>query len=222
VPPLKLRLLAATPVSALSCLLAASSAGDVHADGLLAPIWTGAYAGIHGGANWLDVDTSDGLRTEATNAVFGVHVGLNLGLGLAVVGVEADLNYEDSSLGFTTNQQGVTGQAEIDATGTIRGRLGLPIGPALIYATAGYAWADVGATLSGPGLTDANRSDGFHGIVYGGGVEAYVLPKTLIRVEALQFDYSTDNFSFGPLGSSSVEFNPSATVVRAGISFRFN
>lgn len=219
---LTLRLLTATPFSLLSCFLAASSAGDVRADGLLAPIWTGAYGGIHGGANWLDIETSDGLGTESDHALFGAHVGLNFGLGIAVVGVEADLNYENGSFGFATNQQGVIGHAEIDASGTLRGRIGIPVGPALLYATAGYAWADVGTSLTGSGLIDANRSNGFHGIVYGGGIESYVLPQTTIRLEALQFDYSTDNLSFGPYGSTATTFDPSATVVRAGISFRFN
>jgi outer membrane immunogenic protein len=189
-----------------------------RADGALAPIWTGLYVGAQGGIDWADLDTdfNSGLSTRGVSG--GGHVGYNWGVGGLVVGVEADATVSNAEFGFTTNGNNST--LSTDWSGTLRGRVGVPVGPALYYATLGYAWSDVAISTSSGGGT-FNDSRRFDGIVYGVGAEAYVLPNLSVRLEALRFDYASDQLSIAG-AANTVEVDPSDTVVRAGLTFHLN
>lgn len=198
-------------------LLAPSSA---HAGNPLAPIWTGVYVGFQGGMNWSDLDTSfNSFNTSAVSG--GGHVGFNLGLGPVVVGIEADATLDDVSFAYSTAGGG-SQNFDTDWSGTLRGRIGIPIGPALFYATAGYAWTDVSISGQSGGGTSFSGDHRFDGVVYGIGAEAYVFPNMSVRLEALRFDYSSDRLSFSGATGGAEEFDPSDTVVRAGITFHLN
>jgi outer membrane immunogenic protein len=188
----------------------------------LAPIWTGVYFGAQAGAKWSDVNTDFSSSFSATDWTGGGHAGFNLGLGMIVIGIEGDASLDSTSLNFTPSFGGGTGTLESDWSGTIRGRVGLPVGPALLYATAGYAWTD--ATLSTKSATGTtfSQSHSFDGVVYGVGAESYVLPNMSLRLEALRFDYGSDKLSLTGATNALGEFDPSETVVRAGVSFHLN
>ena len=189
-----------------------------RADGALAPIWTGVYVGAQGGIDWADLDTdfNSGFSTRGVSG--GGHLGFNWGVGGLVVGVEADATVSNAEFNFTTNGNGST--LSTDWSGTLRGRVGVPVGPALYYATLGYAWSDVAiATSSGGGTFNDSRR--FDGIVYGVGAEAYVLPNLSVRLEALRFDYASDRLSLAG-AANTIEVDPSDTVVRAGLTFHLN
>lgn len=139
-----------------------------------------------------------------------------------VIGIEADANLDSSGFSYTPNFAGGTGTYETDWSGTIRGRVGLPVGPVLLYATAGYAWTDATLTAKNTSGTSFSSSHSFDGVVYGLGAEAYVLPQMSLRLEALRFDYSTDKLSITGAKNILEEFDPSETVVRAGVTFHLN
>ncbi len=198
-----------------------SSRTPAASDSFLAPIWTGAYAGIHGGANWIDVETESGIKADTEDVTFGGHLGFNLGLGAVVAGIEADLNYENASFATGPLPAG-DASADIRASGTLRGRVGLPIGPALLYATAGYAWTDVNYDVRSSSGASLSGTETFNGIVYGIGAEAFVLPNLTLRVEALRYDYEQKDVSISGAVNAAEEFDSTSTVVRAGLSFHFN
>lgn len=187
----------------------------------LAPIWTGAYIGAHGGAKWSDVDTDFTSTLSATDWTGGGHIGYNLALGGIVLGIEGDATLDSTAFAFTSAGGG-TGSFETDWSGTIRARLGVGVGPALLYATAGYAWTE--ATLNERSATGGSFSSNhmFNGVVYGVGAEAYVLPNLSLRLEALRFDYSADKLSLTDAKNIVEEFDPSDTVIRAGVTFHLN
>ena len=135
----------------------------------LAPIWTGLYLGAQGGVNWSDVGTDFSSTLNATSFMGGGHIGYNANVGSAVIGIEADANYDSSDFAFTTAGGG-TGSYDVDWNGTIRARAGMTFGPALIYATAGYAWTN--ASIAHTSATGASYSSSQHfdGVVYGAGV----------------------------------------------------
>jgi outer membrane immunogenic protein len=202
-------------------LLAAPLApsGAARADNILAPIWTGVYVGVQGGANWKNVSTdfSSGFSTQGVSG--GGHAGLNWGLGGLVIGLEADASLDDAELRYST--MGNTTKLNTDWSGTVRGRLGIPVGPALFYATVGYAWSNM--SISGnDGTTNFKGTHRFDGIAYGVGAEAYVLPNLSARLEALHFDYGSDQLSIAGAAGGVEEFDPSETVVRAGLTFHLN
>ncbi|MBX9683499.1 MAG: outer membrane beta-barrel protein [Hyphomicrobium sp.] len=211
----------AARLSVLAALLLAKTQQlEARADNVLAPIWTGVYVGIHGGGNWTELEAAHLRDNSSDDLTFGGHLGFNIGLGLIVAGVEADLNYEAAEFQSDPLLADFS-SGEVKASGTLRGRVGIPIGPALFYATAGYAWTNVDLTYrSGSGVTRSG-TDAFDGIVYGLGAEAFVLPNVTLRLEALRFDYESKEISLSGGLHSLEAYDPNSTVVRAGISYRF-
>lgn len=187
----------------------------------LAPIWTGAYIGAHAGGLWSDIDTTDFGSISSSDLAAGGHAGFNLGLGAFVAGIEGDIGYSGSDLGFST-QNGGSASLSTDWNGSLRARVGVPVGPALLYATAGYAWNATTLSQKSPAgaTTDVNHT--FGGVVYGVGAEAYVLPNMSLRLEALHYDYSADSLSLAGASAAVQEIDPSETVVRAGVTFHLN
>lgn len=205
---------------AATALMTPLTSTFAHAD-FLAPIWNGAYVGFHGGAKWGDIDTDFSSKVSATDITGGGHIGYNLSLAGVVVGVEADANLDSTKFGFDVLGGGI-GSFETDWSGSLRGRIGIPVGPVLLYATAGYAWTS--ATLNEVstlgGAFSANHT--FNGVVYGLGAEAFVLPNMSLRLEALRYDYSAEDISISGAQNALEEFDPSETVVRAGVTFHLN
>ena len=202
-------------------LLLPATITQVHANPL-APIWTGAYIGFHGGAKWADINTDFSSSFSATDLTGGGHAGYNLGLGGVVIGIEGDATLDTTKFGYTSAGGG-SGTFETDWSGTIRARLGIPVGPALLYATAGYAWTEttLNEKTSGGG-SSFSSSHSFNGVVYGAGAETYVLPNLSLRLEALRFEYGADKLSISGAKNVLEEFDPSETVVRAGVTFHLN
>lgn len=222
--------------SALACAaLFALQANAARAQALepyAVPIWNGAYAGLHGGLNLLDIDTSLG-NANFRNGFGGVHVGINLQHGLVVLGGEADLNFETADIstavdGISLGVPGLTGvaTAEQKASGSFRARIGVPVTPELLlYATGGYAWTtmDVGIKGAlGANTFDLGTGETFGGLVYGIGAEMQVTPNLTFRIEAMRYDYSEKSYSLTAGGGDLFSVDPSSDVVRAGVSWKFN
>jgi outer membrane immunogenic protein len=208
----------ALALSAAPILTALNS--EARADPL-APIWTGAYIGAHAGGLWSDIDTTSFGSVSSSDLAAGGHAGFNVGLGGLVAGVEGDIGYAGSDLGFSTLNGG-SANLSTDWNGSLRARLGMPVGPALLYATAGYAWNATTLTQNSPTGATTDVSHTFGGVVYGVGAEAYVLPNMSLRLEALHYDYSADSLSLDGAAAAAQEIDPSETVVRAGVTFHLN
>lgn len=202
------------------CCIAVTS-GEASAQSPLAPIWTGAYVGVHGGGSWGSIDF-DNIGASVSDAwTGGGHAGFNLGFGSFIAGIEADINYDGSNGGYRF-ADGSGGTLDSNWNMTLRGRVGVPVGPALLYATAGFAWKDsTFIEVDGLGFS-ASHDHTFAGAVYGLGAEAYVLPNMSVRLEALRYDYGADKLSLSGATNAIQEIDPSETVVRAGVTFHLN
>lgn len=187
------------------------------AGGAPAPIWTGAYVGLHGGVQWSDLDAGATSGLSAQGLTGGVHAGYNFSVSGLIIGLETDVSTSDADFRFTDG--GDTFTFSPDWSGTVRGRVGVPFGPALLYATLGYAWSDATVSDRTTKFSDSRR---FDGVVYGIGAEAFVLPNLSVRLEALRFDYGSEQISIAGAGGAVEEFDPSDTVVRAGVTFHLN
>ena len=208
-----------------------ASASDLET--FTVPIWTGVYAGLHGGMNWLDVDSNAGESMSFESGLVGGHLGINYQVGGHVFGGEADLTYETAEASETVDgaAYGYPGSsakatASNTARGSFRARLGVPItSTAMIYATGGYAWTTLDYRLTGvAGGTpfDVGSGSTFGGFVYGIGSEALVTPNIVLRIEALRYDYAEQAFSLPDGQQTNLMFDPSSDVIRAGVSWRFN
>ena len=110
--------------------------------------WRGFYAGVNAGYAWGGDDsvTLSGPGGTATgtlepNGWFGGgQIGYNAQFQSLVFGIEADLQGADISDG------NAFASTNVDWFSTVRGRVGYAAGPALLYATGGFAFADVNTT----------------------------------------------------------------------------
>ena len=173
----------------------------------------------------------------------GGQIGYNMQFGMFVAGIEADIqaiNFERINPRLANDRNNDDGrnnvngnrnnEDEVDAFGTVRGRLGLAaFDRGLIYATGGLAWkSDEGNNGGGRNNGGGNGSENI-GFTVGGGVEYAFTNNISLKVEGLYVDFSEDkngrnrrnnnnvnNINF--TGNGAREFG----LVRAGLNFRFN
>jgi outer membrane immunogenic protein len=134
-------------------------------------------------------------------------VGYNWQFGSWVLGIDADFQGSTGS-GYITcvNLCSGAGATTIDQKlswfGTVRGRLGYAIGPALFYATAGGAFGEVKENLAQPAIGSASFSHSQSGFAVGGGIEnkldffGLLGPQWTTRTEYLYVDLGSVSDTF--------------------------
>ncbi len=192
--------------------------------------WTGFYAGVNGGYGWgaggnsisyLDGSDFSGPG-QAAGGFGGGQLGYNYQTGSLVFGVETD--FQGSGIGNTmtgTTVQGVdfTSQENIDWFGTVRGRVGVAFGNALLYGTGGFAYGAVNqrAIYSGDVYASNATQTGY---AAGGGVEYKFTPAWSVKAEYQYIDLGSEKLT----DSSGAVTNPlDATLqtARVGLNYRF-
>ena len=207
--------------------------------------WAGPYVGIHLGAAWNNAKFSDlgapgisppllyGTDLGANDPFWspnhggfagGGQLGYNYQAGNFVFGVEGDFSgiANKASVTFTPPLRGIpiSATSDLDWMATVRGRVGVAFGQALIYGTGGVAFASFsdawGFTFLGGNAfaKDETRT----GWVAGGGFEYMFLPKWSAKIEYLFIDTDdTDATLFGTTVSGRARDN----IVRAGVNYHF-
>ncbi len=196
---------AAILVASMFGVLVAEAQEDVATE--RPAIWTGFYAGVHGG--WGKLNGS-----ELRGLVGGGHAGFNHQSGGLVVGLEGDYSFSDIDFSnqFVHPFFGpVTVASDIGYLATLRARVGVTSadGMSMLFGTVGYALSEQTVTAAAPlfNLT-LDRSIDVHGIVAGAGVEYKLSSNLSARVEAQHFWMGED----GPTWDGRI------MLVRAGLS----
>lgn len=163
--------------------------------------WTGFYLGVNAGYGWSDSNdvVINGVRFNSNNDggfVGGGQLGFNYQMGAIVIGLEGDLQWADLG-GRSLVVNGVRVDSSNDWFGTIRGRAGVAVDRALIYATGGFAF-----------------TDGDGGWALGGGLEYAFTNNLSAKIEGLYVSVDNGN---NVVGGGNDEFG----VIRAGLNFRF-
>jgi outer membrane immunogenic protein len=200
--------------------------------------WTGLYVGVNGGVAFQDENRRRGGRGggrggDDSSILGGGQIGYNMQFGMFVAGVEADIQAIDferinPALNPNRNRNRVNGRDnddEVDAFGTVRGRLGLAFfDRGLIYATGGLAWKSDEGNNGGRRL--GGNDDENIGYTVGGGVEYAFTNNLSLKVEGLYVDFSDNNDGNRNRGNRRVNFTGNDSrefgLVRAGLNFRFN
>jgi outer membrane immunogenic protein len=153
--------------------------------------WTGPYVGAHVGYGWgrttvHDIDDLGLCQGSCPGQVFrynfggalaGVQAGYNWQSGMWVYGAEADISWSGISKSFVSAESGSDAtrfETHVRWFGTGRVRAGITSGPALFYATGGFAYADVANSFlsaTSPQFFNASVSGVKWGWTLGGGVE---------------------------------------------------
>jgi outer membrane immunogenic protein len=167
--------------------------------------WDGAYLGGKGTYQWGKVQNGRSYGADGLGA--GIYGGYNLQDGKIVYGGEADLNYS----GVDSSNDGVTTKQRIN--GSLRGRVGYDLDPALVYATAGLAATNLKAS-------DATSSDdkSLIGFTLGAGVETKITDTITARTEYRFTNYQTQTFN---LDSGATDRGLKEHSLNVGLGVRF-
>jgi outer membrane immunogenic protein len=200
--------------------------------------WSGFYIGFSSGGSIADVswDISPGAGGDpdhiADGGVIGGTIGFNWQVGQWVFGVEGDGSYANikgaNNCGFLGNFRC---RSEIEAIGTIRGRLGYAVGPMLWYATAGGAFANFEASIREL-ITGATivEDQGVAGWTGGFGFEYSPFRNNLSwKIEWLYYEFDRETFfpvTGGPGGGLFAggvsDIKHRGHIVRTGLNYRFS
>ena len=156
--------------------------------------WSGFYGGVQ--LDYGDVTGEGALDGEGDGALFGIFGGYRYDFGDFVVGGELDLTAAEIDLDNTLN-------GSLDNVLRLGVEAGFDAGPALIYGTAGVAYAS--ADTAAGDLED----DGFF---FGAGVDYLLTDQIVLGAEVLQHEF--DDFD-----GSGVDV--SATTFGINAAFRF-
>jgi outer membrane immunogenic protein len=165
-------------IAAAGLLMAVQTAGSAAANA--PPIWTGVYAGIHGGYAWADVDYTfeffagdDFINHSMSGRAIGGHVGVQRQFNNIVAGVE--VSYTDLDLSDTVESTLIPNRfrhIEIDSLLLVTARLGYATERWMAYLKGGYASAQVDTLVyAGGGGAGSATSDTVSGWTIGAGLE---------------------------------------------------
>jgi outer membrane immunogenic protein len=211
-------LLASAPVSAQPIL-----GGPFLGGPFLGGPWSGLYIGGNAGAafgpnhlDFLDQSAGHDLSFNAPDNndrfIGGVHLGYDFQPGGVVFGVEGDADFAK----------------HINYLTSLRGRVGIPAGPVLVYATGGMAWEgareqfQVASSAPGGGISNFSRDISATGWTAGGGIETYVMPAVSVGLEGLYYDLGRDTSNLATLDTAepfAVRDNRNFAVVRARLTY---
>ena len=223
--------------------------------------WAGLYVGANVGYAWSSDPRTDcafsGVSpcvvsppplvsgttfpaVRSSGAEYGVQAGYNWQVANWVMGLEADFNKLDAhgSKQFPGVDPGKGPDqlsARYDWLGTARGRLGVATGPALFYATGGFAYGRVSHQyiygLGSPANTQFfGSSDDRTGWTLGGGAEYALNRNWSLRAEYLYVHLAASSLNISNLnfiggapgaGTSILSFNNNLNIVRIGANYRF-
>jgi len=168
--------------------------------------WTGGYVGGVLGYGWGSA-TNGGVSVSADGVVGGAFGGYNFQINPNLVfGIETDI----MASGMSASKGG--GKVTNAWDGTVRGRVGVPIGSFMPYATGGLAVGGLQAKI--PGSKDTKTVTGY---TVGGGVEAMLTSNMVGRIEYRYTDYGTNKFATTP----KTKFGFSSNEVLVGVGFKF-
>jgi outer membrane immunogenic protein len=212
----------------LPALGAAASAADLSmpfkapAPAAMYSGWSGFYLGLNGGGG-IGLSRSDfsvagtqfaTVRNTITGPVGGIQAGYNWQMGMAVIGLEADLQAANLTGGISAPCPVGPCNVALTATygqkvpwfGTVRGRLGLAQNGWLAYVTGGYTHArlDTNAfAAAGPASATFSQHDTRGGWNVGAGIEVMLTGNWTGRIEYLYLDLgkrsTTMNFPAVPV-----------------------
>ncbi|RTE90782.1 porin family protein [Bradyrhizobium sp. LVM 105] len=164
--------------------------------------WAGPYLGGNIGYEWGSVDNNP---SKPSGFVGGVQAGYNFQNGPWVFGVEGDIQVSGADDTFAP------WKFSNPWFGTLRGRAGYAFNNVLFYGTAGLAFGELrGQTF---GWAESHTTAGW---TIGGGAEVGLAPNWSAKLEYLYIDLSTSQFAI-----TGVSNGYSASVVRAGVNYRF-
>lgn len=176
----------------------------------------GGYVGVTAGLNAASLKAPE-LPSIADDGAFGgLYIGWGMVAGGAYYGLELDGMLRDVRPAVTDGTTTVTMSNRWMASA--RARLGMPVGPALLYGTGGVALQEAVLKLDDSGISASDKAY-ILGLVIGAGIEAQITNTIALRLEGLHYAWADEKFT---LAGETATIGQADTVVRVGISFKLN
>jgi outer membrane immunogenic protein len=258
---LAIAVLGMVPYSATAADLAARPVYKAAPASVPFVYWNKCYIGVSGGyitagrdrtttltANDADLALSQvlgnvpyTLSSDPDGGIVGGTAGCNWNTGSIVLGGETDLSWTSQRATTATTlgafAVATTYTEELQALGTVRGRLGFAAGPTLFYATGGLAYGylkesasiipgPAGILLGGAQLAGA-QSQWRVGWTVGAGIEHMFSPNWSLKGEYLYYDLGRSSllvttFAGGPVTENGTfSHSNNGHIVRVGVNYHF-
>jgi outer membrane immunogenic protein len=223
------------------CTLSANAA-DMPVKAAKAPVvlppqaynWSGGYLGVHLGGSWHRVrwtdeadDWFDNSKRFSSNGIAGgAAAGWNFQSGPIVYGVEIDGTWTDNkSVTRPTDFDGIVTN-KVNWIATLRGRVGYAADRVMVFATAGGARADIGASMSSndfPTETFGEIVGTKNGWVWGGGIDYAAWDNVVISGQVLFHRFGSERAKqLSQPDETMLVDRQSVITARLGISVKFN
>ena len=180
--------------------------------------WDGFFMGATLGYGFGDVSAtgpSGNFNTDPEGIFGSVYVGHDWQFGNFILGLEGEWGLGDISGDDTVLATSVS--TDLNWMAAVRARAGVLLGPALlVYATGGYAWADMDFQSRGATIYDV--SENLSGYQVGGGAEFHIAPSWALRLDYIYTDLEDENITAGGVTHN---FDPDFHLARAGLTLRF-
>jgi outer membrane immunogenic protein len=189
--------------------------------------WAGSYVGINAGYGWGAYSVSNNIFSTATQdpvalsphgLLGGFQGGYNWLLRPAwLLGVESDFDFGSLNANGASAVGGFASNLQINNFATVRGRVGYVAGPALLYATGGFAYAQEKAFIA----TFLPTTTKFYhlGWTVGAGVEYMFAPRWSAKFEYL---YARFDSTLSDTAGFDLATRPTLNLVRAGVNYKFD
>jgi opacity protein-like surface antigen len=172
----------------------------------------GPYVGILGAYDAYILQEEGGLDLAAGKLMAGGFAGYNFRCGTLVCGVEGDWLFTGISASSAAGELSV--KASTQHLASLRLRAGVPLGPALLYVTAGPAFQHAKTTVND------DTSGGWRtGAAFGGGAEVELSRTLFVRLEALHYVFPEDGWS---AVHEWLDSQNQHTTARVGVGFKLN
>jgi len=234
-------------MTAFAALTGAASAADMpvatKAAAIVRPAcaqFGGFYIGGNVGAAYYTAHRNDddglfvdnaGHTLTDTSWAAGVQGGYNFQRHCTVFGVEADWSWTSANATFQDNPNAVGALHRLDSKlkwfGTARARSGVVVDDLLIYATGGFAWANINNTYTdfvGPGTDVFSVSNSRYGFAAGVGTEWKFADNWSLKSEALYIQLKQQQDQFLAVNNGGIfrfTNNDNIWTARIGINYIF-
>jgi outer membrane immunogenic protein len=197
--------------------------------------WSGFYVGgtvggaFHSSTSGDEDESYQYANTTNSAGAFvgGLTAGYNYQFGNGLVGIESDINWSS----FKATSHNLSYDDYFDSSwswfSTVRGRAGLAVGNALIYATAGVAFVQTRHNLYYTGSSyycgyyQTCNSETVTGFTAGVGAEYMFNHNWSMKAEYLYIGLPNKNY-IDPTSGYNVSFKDDAHIGRLGINYHFN